>query len=96
MADEAAEAAKEEANALFKKGKYEEALVCYDKAIELDEEPKNAIYPANKAMVYLKMKRWEDAEHYCNLAIELDEKYSKVTVTMNLCLVSVLLFLLVS
>ena len=69
-------AAKDAGNAAFKKGDYEAALVSYETAIKL--EPDNAVYIANKAMVHLKMKNWEQAETDCNQAVELDAKYAKV------------------
>ena len=63
-------------NANFKKGAYEEALANYSTAIQLD--PANVMYPANKAMVHLKMEKWEEAEQDCDQAIEMDDKYAKV------------------
>ena len=73
---EEAVAAKDAGNAAFKKGDYEVALVSYDTAIKLESD--NAVYIANKAMVHLKMKNWEQAETDCNQAVELDAKYAKV------------------
>lgn len=42
-------------NALFKEGKYEEAINCYTTGIQFD--PTNAVLPANRAMCLLKLKR---------------------------------------
>ena len=41
-------------------------------------DPSEDVYPANRANVYLKMKRWEEAEKDCTEAIKLDPKASKV------------------
>lgn len=45
-------------------------------AMKLD--PGEDIYPANRANVYLKMKKWEEAETDCTEAVKLDPKASKV------------------
>ena len=45
-------------------------------AMKLD--PGEDVYPANRANVYLKMKKWEEAETDCTDAIKLDPKASKV------------------
>lgn len=42
-------------NALFKEGKFEEAINCYTAGIQFD--PTNAILPANRAMCLLKLQR---------------------------------------
>ena len=41
-------------------------------------DPGEDVYPANRANVYLKMKKWEEAETDCTDAIKLDPKASKV------------------
>ena len=77
MPDKAgAKVAKDAGNVEFKAGRYENAIKCYDSAIELD--PEEAMYPANRAMVYLKMKKWAEAESDCSTAIGLDPKSAKV------------------
>eukprot|EP01137_Pigoraptor_chileana_P016087 Opistho-2@72588 len=48
--------AKEEGNSLFAKGEYVRAVECYARAIECDQS--NAVYPANRAMAYIKLKKW--------------------------------------
>jgi tetratricopeptide (TPR) repeat protein len=40
-------------------------------------DPKNAILPANRAMVYLKTESWRQADTDCSLAILLDDGYVK-------------------
>ena len=72
----AAKVSKDAGNVEFKAGRYDNAIKCYDTAIELD--PEEVMYPANKAMVHLKMKKWEEAEKDCTSALEIDPKYAKV------------------
>jgi len=42
-------------------GRHEEALVCFDKALELDPRYANAWY--DKALVEYNLGRWQDAAH---------------------------------
>ena len=72
----AAKVSKDAGNVEFKAGRYDNAIKCYDKAIELDAG--EVMYPANRAMVLLKMKKWEEAEKDCTAALEIDPKYTKV------------------
>ena len=65
-----------EANVEYKAAKYDPAIEKYTKAIELD--PKEPQYPTNRAMVYLKMKKWAEAEEDCTNALKLNNKYAKV------------------
>ena len=65
-----------EANTEFKAGKLESALEKYTKAIELD--PKEVMYPANRANIYLKMKKWKEAENDCTDALNINNNYAKV------------------
>ena len=81
-----------EANTEFKKGNYEKAVECYTKVLNsysgtmninlniqaMKLDPGEDVYPANRANVYLKMKKWEEAETDCTDAIKLDPKASKV------------------
>ena len=39
----------------FKEGKYEQAVICYTEAMNLD--PSDAILPANRAIAYLKLNK---------------------------------------
>ena len=72
----AAKKAMSEANVDFKAGKYEGSIEKYTKAMELD--PKEVMYPANRANVYLKMKKWEEAEKDCTDALKINSNYAKV------------------
>ncbi|CAB4406793.1 unnamed protein product [Rhizophagus irregularis] len=60
---------KETGNAFFKNGNYTMAIVHYGKAMELD--PKEAVYVINRAMAYLKLKKWENAESDCTSGLRL-------------------------
>ena len=44
--------------------------------IELD--PEEVIYPANRANVYLRMKKWSEAEADCTNALKMNPKHPKV------------------
>ncbi|XP_071809983.1 RNA polymerase II-associated protein 3-like [Asterias amurensis] len=66
---------KDKGNALFKKGNYDDAVICYTAGMEAD--PTNAILPANRAMARLKQKRYEDAEKDCDKSISIDCTYVK-------------------
>ncbi|XP_072027379.1 RNA polymerase II-associated protein 3-like [Amphiura filiformis] len=68
-------AEKDKGNALFKEGKYDQAVICYTAGMEAD--PSNGILPANRAMALLKLKRYSEAEADCNKAISLDCTYVK-------------------
>uniref|UniRef100_A0A8C4Z6L3 RNA polymerase II-associated protein 3 n=1 Tax=Gadus morhua TaxID=8049 RepID=A0A8C4Z6L3_GADMO len=67
---------KDRGNAYFKEGKYEAALDCYTGGMEAD--PTNALLPANRAMAYLKLERYKQAEDDCGTALTLDSTYSKL------------------
>ncbi|XP_071960806.1 RNA polymerase II-associated protein 3-like [Antedon mediterranea] len=66
---------KEKGNDFFKKGQFDEAVLCYTRGMEADNT--NAILPANRAMALLKLKRFEEAESDCSLALSLDCTYVK-------------------
>ena len=77
MGDKAgAKKAMAEANVEFKAGNYSAAASLYSKAVELD--PGEVTYPANRANVYLKMKKWEEAEKDCDDALKINPKFAKV------------------
>ncbi|KAK0224664.1 hypothetical protein EDD85DRAFT_959370 [Armillaria nabsnona] len=66
---------KEEGNALFIQSNFDEALVKYTEAIELDES--NAILWANRSACHLSMKRYLDSVGDSRKATELDPMYYK-------------------
>jgi len=73
--EEESEEQKVKGNDFFKKGRYEEAIQCYTRTIQLT--PQSAIGYANRGMAYLNMKSYEKAEQDCTSAIALDKQYIK-------------------
>lgn len=65
---------KEQGNEYFKEKKYAEAIDCYSRSIVLQP---TAVAFANRAMAYIKMRRFEEAEYDCSEAIDLDDRYVK-------------------
>ncbi|KAM8739922.1 RNA polymerase II-associated protein 3 isoform 1-T1 [Acanthopagrus schlegelii] len=66
---------KDRGNAYFKEGKYEAAVECYSRGMEVD--CMNVLLPANRAMAFLKLEKFKEAEEDCTTAISLDNTYSK-------------------
>jgi len=71
----AAEVAKEEGNAAFKAGRYNEAVKQYSEAIHY--KPQAAVYFSNRAMAYLKLGMYTSAEADCDAALKLDPSMVK-------------------
>ncbi|MCL7023793.1 hypothetical protein MKW94_023246 [Papaver nudicaule] len=65
---------KELGNQYFKQKKFVEAIDCYSRSIALSP---TAVAFANRAMAYLKIKRYEEAENDCTEALNLDDRYIK-------------------
>jgi tetratricopeptide (TPR) repeat protein len=65
-----AERAKEEGNKCFKSKQYKDAIANYSRAISLD--PQNPVYFSNRAMAYLKLGGYQQAEEDCTRALSLD------------------------
>ncbi|XP_024016159.1 RNA polymerase II-associated protein 3 isoform X2 [Eutrema salsugineum] len=65
---------KEQGNEYFKQKKFNEAIDCYSRSIALSP---NAVAFANRAMAYLKIKRYREAEIDCTEALNLDDRYTK-------------------
>ncbi|KAG7588497.1 Tetratricopeptide repeat 1 [Arabidopsis suecica] len=65
---------KEQGNEFFKQKKFNEAIDCYSRSIALSP---NAVSYANRAMAYLKIKRYREAEVDCTEALNLDDRYIK-------------------
>ncbi|RZC41796.1 mitochondrial import receptor subunit TOM70 [Asbolus verrucosus] len=77
---ERAQQYKTEGNDMFKKGKYDEAIHFYNKAIETcpDEcKIELATYYQNRAAAYENLKKWSSVIADCTKAIELNSKYEK-------------------
>ena len=73
------ERARKEANDVFAKGGYSEAVEMYTEAIKID--PKNRVTNAklvgNRALCRMRLKEWEDARDDCDQALKLDPTYMK-------------------
>nr|XP_009767339.1 PREDICTED: RNA polymerase II-associated protein 3 isoform X6 [Nicotiana sylvestris] len=65
---------KELGNEFFKQKKFKEAIDCYSRSIALSP---TAVAYANRAMAYLKLKRFQEAENDCTEALNLDDRYIK-------------------
>ncbi|XP_050687967.1 RNA polymerase II-associated protein 3-like isoform X2 [Eriocheir sinensis] len=72
---ERATALKEEGNKLYGRGRLEDAVAKYTQGMALD--PTNALLPANRAMAYIKLKKFTAAEADCNRCLKLDCNYLK-------------------
>ncbi|KAK3140824.1 hypothetical protein QOZ80_5AG0406330 [Eleusine coracana subsp. coracana] len=72
MTDAASE--KEQGNEYFKQKKFSEAIDCYSRSIGLSP---TAVAFANRAMAYLKLRRFKEAEDDCTEALDLDDRYIK-------------------
>lgn len=65
---------KELGNDYFKQKKFKEAVDCYSRSIALSP---SAVAYANRAMAYIKIRRFQDAENDCTEALNLDDRYIK-------------------
>ncbi|XP_017701552.1 RNA polymerase II-associated protein 3 isoform X2 [Phoenix dactylifera] len=65
---------KELGNEYFKQKMFLEAIECYSRSIALS--PMSVAF-ANRAVAYLKLKRFEEAESDCTEALNLDDRYVK-------------------
>ncbi|GAA0140020.1 hypothetical protein LIER_01448 [Lithospermum erythrorhizon] len=65
---------KELGNEYFKQKKFNEAIDCYSRSIAFSP---TAVTYANRAMAYLKIKRFQEAENDCTEALSLDDRYIK-------------------
>lgn len=71
---------KNEGNTFFKKGKYDEAINMYNKAI--DACPENhatdlATFYQNRAAAYEQLKKWSSVINDCTKALDYNTKYEK-------------------
>lgn len=77
---EKAQRYKNEGNLLFKKGKYDEAISMYNKAIESCPDAFKtdlATFYQNRAACYENLKKWSSVIADCTKALELNERYEK-------------------
>ncbi|CAL2268996.1 unnamed protein product [Prunus armeniaca] len=65
---------KELGNEYFKQKKFKEAIDCYSRSIALSP---SAVAYANRAMAYIKIKSFREAEDDCTEALNLDDRYIK-------------------
>ncbi|XP_049414519.1 uncharacterized protein LOC125877188 [Solanum stenotomum] len=65
---------KELGNECCKQKKFNEAIDCYSRSIALSP---TAVSYGNRAITYLKIKRFEEAENDCTEALNLDDRYIK-------------------
>ncbi|KAL0364853.1 UNVERIFIED_CONTAM: Mitochondrial import receptor subunit TOM70 [Sesamum angustifolium] len=65
---------KELGNEFFKQKKFADAIDCYSRSIALSP---TAVAYANRAMAYIKLKRFQEAENDCTEALNLDDRYIK-------------------
>ncbi|KAB7498288.1 Mitochondrial import receptor subunit TOM70 [Armadillidium nasatum] len=75
-----AQASKNKGNKYFKVGKYEEAIKCYDEAIEIcppDNKTDLSTFYQNRAAAYEQLKNWENVMRDCTAALELNSRYIK-------------------
>ncbi|KAF2885063.1 hypothetical protein ILUMI_21118 [Ignelater luminosus] len=71
---------KNEGNLQFKKGKYDEAISFYNKAIEVCPEGQKldlATFYQNRAAAYEQLKKWSSVITDCTKALEQNQKYEK-------------------
>lgn len=71
---------KNEGNACYRKGKFDEAISFYDKAIEkCPQENKTdlAIFYQNRAASYEMLSKWNMVKHDCSKSLEYNPKYAK-------------------
>lgn len=77
---DSAQAFKKDGNQMFKNGKYDEAIKCYDLAIEACPETNSvdlSTFYQNRAAAYEQLKKWSAVKDDCSKALELNPKYIK-------------------
>lgn len=77
------ERAKNEANDLYKKGKWQEAVDAYTDSLSIDPSNKitNAKILGNRALARAKIEQFTEAQADCDAALRLDPTYTKVKKT---------------
>ncbi|XP_064091923.1 RNA polymerase II-associated protein 3-like isoform X1 [Macrobrachium nipponense] len=66
---------KDEGNKHYSNNRLEDAIAKYTQGMALD--PTNPILPANRAMAYIKLEKYEAAELDCSRCLKLDPSYIK-------------------
>lgn len=66
---------KDQGNRMFSARKYDDAINCYTKAII--KNPTNATYFTNRALCYLKLKKWDLSCQDCRRALDMDQNMVK-------------------
>lgn len=66
---------KDQGNRMFLARKYDDAINCYTKAII--KNPSNATYFTNRALCYLKLKKWDQSGQDCRRALDMDQNLVK-------------------
>ncbi|KAF2307309.1 hypothetical protein GH714_026241 [Hevea brasiliensis] len=66
--------ASDKGNEYFRQKKFKEAIECYSRSIALSP---TAVAYANRAMAYLKIRKFQEAENDCTEALNLDDRYIK-------------------
>ncbi|CAH2071704.1 unnamed protein product, partial [Iphiclides podalirius] len=69
------ETLKTQATKAFRRGEYEKALSCYNRAIELVKD--NPMLYCDRALTNIKLKRFEKVFHDCDWALRINEKSFK-------------------
>ncbi|XP_022109352.1 mitochondrial import receptor subunit TOM70-like [Acanthaster planci] len=79
-AEEKAQASKNKGNKYFKAGRYEQAIACYNEAIELVPEDKVkdlSTFYQNRAAAHEQLKNYAQVVADCTKALELNSRYVK-------------------
>ena len=78
---------KEQGNALYKAGKYTEAVEAYTSAIEASaaETPEDPTYLGNRSAALLMLKKYDEAVADCQAATKLDQKFVKAYIRASKC-----------
>ena len=71
---------KDQGNTEFKAGNYDEAIRHYTESIEMDQGHKSlvSVLYTNRAIVFMKLKKYREALADCDKSIEANENYAKV------------------